>query len=132
MERNGGLLNGRLAAVIATLGHGDTLTVADAGLPVPAMVEVLDLALVPGVPSFAQTLKAILGRLEVESAVIAADFEERSSDAYRDAIALLGKTSLRSVSHAALKQLTGGTRLVVRTGEFTAYANVILVAGVPF
>ena len=46
MERDGGLLNGRLAAVIATLGHGDTLTGADAGLPVSAMVEVLDLALV--------------------------------------------------------------------------------------
>ncbi len=132
MERNGGLLNGRLAAVIVSLGHGDMLAVADAGLPVPDGVELLDLALVPGIPSFAQTLAAILGRLAVESAVIADELQERSPETYGSAMTLLEGVSVRHMSHADLKQLAREAKLMVRTGEFTQFANVVLVAGVAF
>ena len=36
------------------------------------------------------------------------------------------------VSHEAFKKITAGAVAVVRTGEFTPYANIILVAGVVF
>ncbi|MDN3720715.1 RbsD/FucU domain-containing protein [Roseibium salinum] len=35
-------------------------------------------------------------------------------------------------SHEALKTRTARARAVIRTGEFTPFANVILVSGVPF
>ena len=36
------------------------------------------------------------------------------------------------VSHDELKVLSGRARLLVRTGEATPYANVVLRCGVPF
>lgn len=41
-----GILNAQLAAAIAKLRHKDQFVVSDCGLPVPAGVEVIDLALV--------------------------------------------------------------------------------------
>ncbi|MCB0052121.1 MAG: D-ribose pyranase, partial [Caldilinea sp.] len=39
---------------------------------------------------------------------------------------------IRQVPHEEFKALTAQSRAVVRSGEFTPYANVILVAGVVF
>ncbi|SUB14264.1 D-ribose pyranase [Pantoea agglomerans] len=50
--KKGRLLNAELSHVIARLGHTDTLTIADAGLPIPAGPQRIDLALTPGTPDF--------------------------------------------------------------------------------
>ena len=47
-----GILNSALSGLIASLGHTDLLVVADAGLPIPPGVPVIDLAVRCGVPSF--------------------------------------------------------------------------------
>ncbi|MFM8593262.1 MAG: RbsD/FucU domain-containing protein, partial [Chloroflexota bacterium] len=61
--RREGLLHARLAAVIAGMGHGDVLVIADCGLPVPQGVECIDLAVSPGVPAFLDVLAAVSGDL---------------------------------------------------------------------
>jgi D-ribose pyranase len=45
---------------------------------------------------------------------------------------MLGSTPVRTVPHETFKQLTRNSRAVVRSGEFTPYANAILVSGVAF
>ena len=45
---------------------------------------------------------------------------------------LVGEAPADFVSHERFKTLCAGTRAVVRTGECTPYANVILHSGVPF
>ena len=50
--RKTGLWHPRLAALVAGLGHTETIVVADAGLPVPPGVEVVQLAVTRGVPAF--------------------------------------------------------------------------------
>ncbi len=65
------MLHARLLMVLAELGHTETLVIADAGLPIPSVVERIDLALVPSVPGFVETLRAVLGELAIESAVVA-------------------------------------------------------------
>jgi D-ribose pyranose/furanose isomerase RbsD len=45
-----GLLNAPLSQVIAEMGHGDLLVIADAGLPIPLTVARIDLAVRPGLP----------------------------------------------------------------------------------
>jgi len=132
MQRDGTILNARLAAAIVGLGHGQTLVIADAGLPIPPGVDLLDLALVPGVPGFLQTLRAVAAALAVESAVVASECAERNPAVYRAIGALLEGVTLRQVSHAELKQMLPAARLVVRTGECSPYANVVLVGGVTF
>jgi D-ribose pyranase len=130
--RKSGILNHELLDAIAMLGHTDLLVVADAGLPVPPGVRRIDLAVVGGVPRFMQVLQAVLGELQIERAVIAQEMHVQSPDLHKELIAALGQTPVDEVSHEDLKQMTQHARAVVRTGEFTPYANVVLVSGVVF
>ena len=43
-----------------------------------------------------------------------------------------GGVSLQMVPHVEFKEMTKAARACVRSGEFTSYANVILVAGVVY
>jgi D-ribose pyranase len=127
-----GLLNQSLSTVIAGMGHNDKLVIADAGLPIPSTTQRIDLAIAEGIPTFLQVLKATLQELQVERAIIAEEMVTRSPQAHADLVTMLGDIPIDYVSHEHLKQLTATSTAVVRTGEFTPYANVILVAGVVF
>jgi D-ribose pyranase len=126
------LLHSELSYIIARLGHLDTLVIADAGLPVPAETERIDLALTKGVPGAVQTLKVILDEMQVERLVLAEEVKERNPGFLAEVQALLPDVPLEFVSHVEFKQQTSSARAVVRTGEFAPYANVILVSGVVF
>lgn len=65
------LLNAALSHLIAQLGHNDVVVVGDAGLPVPAGVPCIDLALMRGLPSLAQVLEALESEMQVERMVLA-------------------------------------------------------------
>ena len=120
-----GLLNPALAGAVARLGHTDTFVIADCGLPIPHEVPVIDLTLIFGIPTFADTLAALLDEVVVEAATIAdsTPTEVRS---------LLPAVPLTEVSHDDLKREVARASFVVRTGSTTPFANVILRSGVPF
>ena len=126
------LLHSELSYIIATLGHLDTLVIADAGLPIPAETERIDLALTKGVPGAVQTLKVILDEMQVEGLVLAEEVKERNPGFLAEVQALLPEVRMDFVPHTEFKQQTRSARAVVRTGEFAPYANVILVSGVVF
>lgn len=125
------LLHAELSQVIAALGHGDMLVIGDAGLPIPDGPRRIDLALMRGVPLITDVLKAVLSEMQVESVVVA---DEALTDAkalpswYPQALGIAPQT----VSHEEFKRRTAKARAIVRTGECTPYANIILVAGVSF
>lgn len=125
--RRRGILNAELAQHLARLGHTDTFVVADCGLPVPRGVPVVDLAVVLGVPPISSVLPAILDELEVEAVTIAEETPPQVRALLPDV-----DGDVREVDHEALKTMTGGAAFVVRTGETTPYANVIVQCGVPF
>jgi D-ribose pyranase len=127
-----GLLNQPLSAVIAGLGHMDMLVVADAGLPVPAGVERIDLAVSAGMPPFLDVLRAVLGEMQLEGVIIAAEMQARSPKMHAALLDLLGDVPVQTVAHEQFKVRTREARAVARTGEFTPYANIILIAGVVF
>jgi len=127
-----GLLHAELSQLIATMGHGDLLVIADAGLPVPPGTRCIDLAVTRGVPSFEAVLGAVLGELQVERAVHANEMLQREPEFAARLRVLLGDTPLEQVDHEAFKARSAAARAIVRTGEFTPYANVILQAGVVF
>lgn len=128
-----GVLNQPISAVIANLGHLDTLAIADAGLPIPLETERIDLALKKGVPSFLQTLDVVLTEMQVERAIVAAEMLEVSPDLYQAIQKRLGEEiPIEIVTHLMFKEQSRDTQAVIRTGEFTPYANIILVAGVVF
>jgi D-ribose pyranase len=127
------LLHPELAAVIAGLGHGDTLVVADAGLPIPPLVRRIDLAVRCGVPSFADVLGAIAIDLVVERVVVAVESAEAAGGRLRTTLSgALGSIPIDAIAHEELKRRTRDAAAVVRTGECTPYQNAILVCGVAF
>jgi D-ribose pyranase len=128
MKREG-IINARLAGALAGLGHTDDVVVCDAGLPIPPGLEVVDLAFRFGVPSFETVLSGVLEELVVEGAT-AAEEVERNRRSYEFLTTRL--PDLGFVPHEELKRMVPGAKLVIRTGEATPYANVILRCGVPF
>ncbi|WNZ11328.1 D-ribose pyranase [Streptomyces sp. 11x1] len=128
--KRAGILNRHLAGAIAELGHGHGVLVCDAGMPVPEGPRVVDLAFRAGVPSFAEVLDGLLDEIVVEGATAAYEVRETNLEA----TALLEDRfpELELVPHEELKELSAGTRLVVRTGEARPYANVLLRCGVFF
>jgi len=110
------------------VGRTDTLVVADAGLSIPSGPRRIDLALKPGVLGFLETVAVVLSELQVESAIIAEEMARVSPELHKALLGLLGNIPVNEVTHIAFKE----ARAIVRTGEFTPYANVILSAGVVF
>ena len=126
------LLHSDLSYIIATLGHLDSLVIADAGLPIPAGTERIDLALTKGVPGAIQTLKVVLEEMQVERIILAEEGKDHNPTFLAEVKELLPNVPVEFVSHADFKARTEDARAVVRTGEFSPYANVILVSGVVF
>jgi D-ribose pyranose/furanose isomerase RbsD len=72
------LLQSDLSYIIATLGHMDTLVIADAGLPIPSGTLRIDLALTQGVPGAVQTLKVVLDEMKVEKVILAEEVKDKN------------------------------------------------------
>lgn len=127
-----GTLHQGISEVIAGMGHGDMLVIGDCGLPIPPEVRRIDLALTAGVPTFLQTLSVVQQELEIESVVIANEVLQVSPELYTKTRSLLGDIAVETVNHAEFKKMTKQAVAVIRTGECTAYANIILKSGVSF
>lgn len=127
-----GIINSEISRVISELGHMDMIVIADAGLPIPSHVKRIDLALKEGVPSFVETVETVLQEMCVENAYVAQEMESASADKKKELIAVLPAVKIKVITHEELKALTHHAKAVIRTGEFTSYANVVLQAGVVF
>lgn len=130
--KKNGILNSHIASVLAELGHTDTIVIADCGLPIPSGVKRIDLSLKLGVPSFLETLNTIIQDMEVEAATLATEIQGKNPDINKSIEALLAGKELTYVSHEQFKELTKEAKVVIRTGEASPYANIILQAGVIF
>ena len=126
------LLHAELSEVIARLGHGDLLVIGDAGLPIPDGPRRIDLAVSANVPRFQDVLAAVLAEMQVESAVFADELEPANPSVHAELLRRLGATPIAKLPHDRFKAATRDARAIVRTGEFSPYANVILRAGVVF
>jgi D-ribose pyranase len=126
------LLNAPASALVAEMGHTDTLTICDCGLPISDGPQRIDIALTFGVPTLLQTLEAVLGELKIEGAILASEIIDVSPDMHKSILELLGDIKIEYVAHEDFKKLTQYSRGIIRTGECTSFANVILVSGVAF
>ncbi|WP_114570147.1 D-ribose pyranase [Exiguobacterium flavidum] len=130
MKRHG-ILNSHISKVLADLGHTDTIVIADCGLPIPGGVERIDLALKLGTPSFLDVLEVVAGDMAIEKMTLASEIKELNPGVEQATIELLD-VPVTYVSHEQFKEATREAKVVIRTGEATPYANVILHAGVIF
>ena len=126
------LLNSDLSRVISQMGHTQTLTIGDAGLPVPKGVERIDLAVVKGLPGFLDVLDAVLTELHVEKIILAEEIKTVNPEMEADVLKRFPGIAVEYVPHETFKVCTKSSEAIVRTGETKAYSNVILQSGVTF
>jgi len=75
-----GVLHAELSRCIAALGHKDLFMIGDAGMPIPPGVEIIDLAVTAGVPTFRQVLDAVLTEAEVEGYYLADEIRTNNEE----------------------------------------------------
>ena len=129
-----GILNSDISRVLSYMGHTDCIAVGDCGLPIPDEVERIDLALEFGVPSFMDVLRVITKDMKVEKIVLAEEISEQNPKVLGEIKELFAGQELETVfvSHTELKKQTRECKAVIRTGETTPYANIILQSGCIF
>lgn len=129
------LLNSQISFAISSLGHTQSICIADCGLPIPQNVERIDIALSKGIPSFLDTLEAVLSEMQVEKALMASELKDNKNFTQK-IISLLKNSNekiiIDFISHADFKRETQNSEAIIRTGEQTSYANVLLFSGVTF
>lgn len=125
-----GILNSEIAKVLADLGHTDQLIIGDAGLPVPDGVKKIDLALKLGVPSFLDVLHLLEKEMIIEKVILATEIKTKNKEIYSDVAKNFEQ--IEFVTHEEFKNQSKNVKAIIRTGEATPYANIILQAGVIF
>lgn len=146
--KKSGILNAELLHVVSDMGHGNMLFIVDRGFPFPVhdLTKKVDVAVGYNLPKFLDVVKVVLSDLEIEKIIVANETEEISPEIYKELIQIVDgldnkgnsvvveKIPHEKFKHLGLRGAEEGeeVKAIVRTGEFTPYANVILVSGVPF
>jgi len=125
-----GILNRSIAKVISEQGHMDLLMVVDAGFPIPKEVEFIDVSLSENKPMVLEVLAELKNYFSVEK-IIMANQTKATSPTIFDAISKsFGENMpVETMEHTDFKLLSKNVKAIIRTGDFTAYANVMLVSG---
>lgn len=133
MKKNG-ILNSEISRVLSYMGHTDCIAIGDCGLPIPDETERIDLALAFGIPTFMQTLEIVAKDMKIEKIILAEEIKEKNPDVLREIENLFSNCDIETefVSHSQLKEKTKDCKAVIRTGETTPYANIILQSGCIF
>ncbi|OAB42388.1 D-ribose pyranase [Paenibacillus glacialis] len=127
-----GTLNSHICKILTDLGHTDTIVIADVGLPVPAGVPKIDLALTLGVPSFQDVVDMITEDMVIEKVIVAKELASANVETSQYLNHKFKEIPIDDVSHEQFKLLTHNAKVIIRTGEAKPYANCILQAGVYF
>ena len=137
-----GILNSDISKVLSCMGHTDRICIGDCGLPIPEETQRIDLALRCGQPTLMDVLKEVTDDMKIEKVYLAEEMKEKSPALLDELKSFLTgletgcetgfKIEIEFVSHTKLKKMTKGCRAVIRTGETTPYANIILQSGCIF
>lgn len=129
-----GILNSDISRVLSYMGHTDWIAIGDCGLPIPDEVERIDLALTFGEPGFMKTLEVVADDMKVEKIILAEEIKDHNPDVLNQINEYFAGQNIEVefVSHVELKAKTHECKAVIRTGETTPYANIILQSGCIF
>jgi D-ribose pyranase len=127
-----GILNRDISALVAAMGHTDRLLISDAGFPIPKGIPCIDLSLRPTVPTVLEIAELLAIELEVEQFYFADEVLKIRPNRGAEVNEFFPKAKGITVPHVEFKKLAAEARGIIRTGDFTSYANVLLVSGVAY
>lgn len=123
------ILNKHLNTALSSLGHYDTIVLCDAGLPIPKEEQRVELATIPGVPGLIEVLEAVMEDLSVEKVYIAEEVKSISPEMHAKHQEVFSGMDVEYIPHSQFKEMSETSKVIVRTGEYTKFSNVMLVCG---
>jgi D-ribose pyranase len=122
-----GILNPHILSLLARVRHTNTLVIADRGFPFWPPIETVDISLVDNVPTVLDVLRALRSNFVIGKAWMAQEFlganDKKTQAAFAEA---LKGISLTHEPHVEFKKRVPHAIGLIRTGDTTQYANVIL------
>lgn len=125
------ILNAELSHAIATMGHGDLMIVCDAGFPVPDTVWRIDLAIKQDLPDLETVLSLIVEDFIAEKVSYANEMAANNPVLLEKVKRLFPDAEHAPIPHAdILGGIARQAKVVVRTGAFDPWGNILLYSGV--
>jgi D-ribose pyranase len=122
-----GILNPQINSLLSRVRHTNTLVIADRGFPFWPMIETIDISLVDDVPQVLDVLRALRENFIVGRAWMAEEFLQANKGPVTDAFAsALAGVPLEHEPHVKFKERIPRAIGLIRTGDTTQYANIIL------
>lgn len=125
-----GILNPAVNSLLSRVRHTNALVIADRGFPFWPGIETVDVSLVDDIPTVLQVLDAVRQNFVVTQAFMAAEFRRENTARVRAKFeAALKGVRVAYETHDEFKTRVPGAIGLIRTGDTTQYANMILISG---
>jgi D-ribose pyranase len=124
-----GIVNPQVLSLVARVRHTNSLIIADAAFPFWPEIETVDISLVRGVPTVLQVAAAILANWKCGEVFMAKEFNANNDRKHQAAFAEVCKgIKMTFEPHLDFKKRVPTAMGLIRTGDTTAYGNMILVS----
>ncbi len=129
-----GILNRKLNDALASLGHTDIFVITDAGFPLPYDAQPgtisIDLAIAQDLPDIPTILKLINDEVIYEECYVAAYQQQYNPALHQKVLSIVKRCEVKAIPHEQLMEITKKAKVIIRTGSFDPWGNVVLVSGI--
>jgi len=124
-----GIVNPDVLSLVGRIRHTNMLVIADAAFPFWPEIETVDISLVKGVPTVLQVVDALLPNWKCGQVLMAAEFKQHNGRKVQAAFARACRdVNIDFEPHLEFKKRVPRAVGLIRTGDTTAYGNMILVS----
>ena len=122
-----GILNPAINSLISRVRHTNTLVLADRGFPFWPAIETIDISLTDDIPRVLDVLAALRLNFVIGRVFMAEEFQTANAPkTYASFVKALGGVPLTFEAHTELKKRVPTAIGLIRTGDTTKYANMII------
>ena len=125
-----GIPNPHVLDLVARIRHTNTLVICDWAFPFWKGIETVDLALIRGIPTVLDVLKALQPNFKIGHIWQAEEFlttnPPETITTFDDAFAACSEAEVTREAHLTFKERVPNAIGLIRTGDPTAYGNIIL------
>ena len=124
-----GIINPHVQHLLCRVRHTNALVIADAAFPFWPDIQTVDLALVRGIPTIPQVLDAILPNFKAGAVHMAEEFKTHNGPDTQETFRKCCRgVPLHFEPHIEFKTRVPKSIGLIRTGDTTAYGNLILIS----
>jgi D-ribose pyranase len=125
-----GILNPAVNSLLSRVRHTNTLVIADRGFPFWPQIETVDISLVDDIPRVLDVVLALRKNYVIAQAFMAEEFLVENTAPTKAAFAAaLDGLPILYEPHPIFKKRVPGAIGLIRTGDTTQYANLVLESG---